>query len=310
MDRLIERVVLPSHPLLGRNVNHDSASRAYRVQPRRAGVIRPVRHESHIAILDQGQLGSCTGNAGVSAIYHHPYPGDTSKPYPGYGPDEAGAVSLYSAATQIDPYAGEYPPEDTGSDGLSIAKVLKAKGVISGYLWAFTLAEALAQLADTPEITGLIWYNSMFDTTDSGHAGHLVVRQDSGVAGGHEICVDEVITPSNATVDVAQLSSMADQIFVGGPNSWGRSFGDDGRWYMTAREWGSLLAQQGDVTSFVAASLPEPQPQPDPGTVDEKAAGDKLFRSVPKGWLKVNHVGDNAKAAKAVKAWAKATNRL
>lgn len=304
MERLIERVVLPRHPRLGRNVNHDSESRRFRVAPRHLGQIRPVRHEAHVPILDQGSLGSCTGNAGVAALYRHPYVAGVVKPFGTFTPNEPGAVNLYTEATKIDPFAGEMPAEDTGSDGLSIAKVLKRTGAVSGYLWAFTLLEALAQLAETPVITGVPWLNSMFDTTNSGHAGHLVVRQESGMAGGHEICADEVLTPAGAVLDASGSVDLS-QVWVGGPNSWGTSWGDQGRWYMTAAEWGWLLSQQGDVTAFVPATKPQPTPTPAPSG---DAAGDALW-SATKAWAAAPHTGSNARAAKAVTAWAKSTGR-
>jgi hypothetical protein len=298
VDRQILRIVLPSHPLLGRNVNHDSASRSYRVQVPRKVDFRSVRHQSSIGILDQGSVGSCTGNAGTSAIYHAPYVSGVVKPW-AYPASESGAVSLYSDATKVDPFAGSYPPTDTGSDGLSIAKVLKAKGIISGYLWAFTLDEALAQLMKTPLLTGIPWLNSMFDTTSDGHAGHVVVNQMSGAAGGHEICVDELV--------VGTATNRGDW-FVGGPNSWGPGWGDGGRWYLSVPEWDWLLSQQGDVTALVPNTKPAPEPVPDPTDPATDVAGDTLW-SATKSWATAPHTGGNARAAKAVRAWAKATNR-
>jgi hypothetical protein len=296
VETLIVRERLPFHPRLGRNVNHDSRSRLFRV-PTEGGTagLGPVRHPAHIPVLDQGSLGSCTGNAGDSCIYHEPFVSGVVKPWI-YPASQSGAVQLYSDATRIDPYQGDYPPDDTGSDGLSIAKALKTRGVISGYLWAFTTMEALGQLMKTPLITGVPWLNSMFDTTDDGHRGHVVIRQDSGMAGGHEICVDELLP-------VGGVENLLNW-FVGGPNSWGTGWGDGGRWYWTVGEWDWLLGQQGDVTAFV----PQTQPEPDPVPVPTDPAGDKLWRAT-KGWAKAAHYGSNARAAKAVRAWAKETGR-
>jgi hypothetical protein len=295
VEREIVRVVLPVHPRLGRHVHHDSESRRYRVARPEGVALTSVRHESFIDILDQGQLGSCTGNAGLSAVYHRPYVDSDIEHFPAFSDTEADAVGLYSAATKIDPFAGEYKPTDTGSDGLSIAKVLKAKGVISGYLWAFTLDEALAQLMQTPLITGVPWLNSMFNTTTAGHAGHVVINETSGLAGGHEICVDELVVGSDP--------GRADW-FVGGPNSWGTSWGDGGRWYWTVPEWGWLLAQQGDVTAFVEAAEPTPTPGPPP----TDPAGDALWKAM-RSWSHAPHTGGNARAARAARDWAKATGR-
>lgn len=280
----IYRERLPMHPLLGRHVRHDPASRAYPVAPT-ASTLTAVRHESHIAILDQGQLGSCTGNAGVGAVYREPYVTDTSapNPWPTYTPDEGGAVALYSEATRLDSYAGTYPPTDTGSDGLSIAKALKAAGIISGYQHAFTLESALLQLMTTPLITGISWYQSMFDV---GPDGVLTVDRSSGLAGGHELAVDEY---RPATADAPAM--------VGGPNSWGSAWGDAGRWYLTVADWGSLLAEQGDVTAFVPATQPAPTPTDSDAT---------LWASVRHWAVDEHHMGDNKRAATATRTWAKA----
>lgn len=275
------RVTLPSHPLLGRHVNHDPRSRAYAVAPI-ATTLTAVRHQAFIGILDQGQLGSCTGNAGVGAIYREPF-NDGSWRSQGYSPDEAGAVHLYSNATQLDGYPGAYPPDDTGSDGLSVAKALQKAGIISGYLHAFDLQSALLQLMTTPLITGITWYNSMFTPRPGG--GLLEVDETSGVAGGHELCVDQYI-PASGTVPA----------MVGGPNSWGTSWGDGGRWYMYVTDWGKLLADDGDVTAFVPATQPAPVPADADGT---------LWTAVRHWAVDETHVGDNRRAATAVKAWAK-----
>src|SRR3954447_21394317 len=59
--------------------------------------------------LDQGQLGSCTGNACEMACYE--MPGHSAK----VTKTEAQAVALYRRATVLDGFPGTYPPEDTGS---------------------------------------------------------------------------------------------------------------------------------------------------------------------------------------------------
>jgi hypothetical protein len=149
----------------------------------------------------------------------------------------------------------------------------------------------------------------MFDTVSDGHAGHVVVRQDSGLAGGHEICVDEVITPGGVSLELSDAMTRLGSIWVGGPNSWGTSWGDSGRWYMTATEWAWLLAQQGDVTAFVPSTVPAPEPTPvpvDPSVSDPD--GDRLWAAT-KAWAAARHTGSNAKAAAAVKSWARTTGR-
>lgn len=286
MPEIYRRRLEATDPRLGRHVNHDPRSRAYAVAPT-ATTLSAVRHSAFIDVLDQGQLGSCTGNAGVGAAYRAPF-AKLAQVWPLYQPDEDGAVALYSAATKADAYAGTYPPTDTGSDGLSVAKALKAAGIISGYLHAFTLQSALLQLMATPLITGITWYNSMFSP---GSDGLLTFDETTGVAGGHELCVDEYVP---ATVGHGAL--------VGGPNSWGTSWGDGGRWYLNVNDWGDLLADDGDVTAFVPATQPAPTPTPAPD-VD---AADHALWSATQHWTSLAHVGTNATAAHAVKTWAKA----
>ena len=48
------------------------------------------------------------------------------------------AVQLYADATVVDGYPGTYPPDDTGSSGLAICKVLNSRGTIKGYRFART----------------------------------------------------------------------------------------------------------------------------------------------------------------------------
>lgn len=284
MTRLVVRERLAHHPLLGRNINHDSQSWAYRV--RRTGrPIVDVRHAAHMPVLNQGSLGSCTGNAGIGCLGRDPFYGTLT----GTGKfplTEDGAVALYSRATGVDPYAGTYPPNDTGSDGLSIAKVLKAEGMISGYLWAFTPQEALEALMDRPVITGVPWFNSMFDPQPN---GECVVNPASGDAGGHEVCVDQF-----------EFAGGADGGRVWFSNSWGEGWGRNGRAWWSFNAWSRLLAMNGDVTQFVPVTKPAPTPEP-----VEPAGADAELWAATKAWAWANHTGSNRRAAVAVRAWAK-----
>lgn len=271
----IYRERLPYHPLLGRNVHLDSRSLAYAVQPAAVEVTN-VRWPSSISVLDQGDIGSCTGNAGVSNLYHRPFYGQGDPAFR-FAPSEDGALYLYADATAADSYAGTftYPPpggQDTGSDGLTICRVLHGGGDISGYQPALDLDSSLQALMVGPGITGLPWYNSMFDAPAS---GLLTVDMRSGLAGGHEICVDEVVlagAPGNGTGSV----------LVGGPNSWGTGWGNYGRWYMKATDWWKLRKRQGDVYFMVPVTKPAPIPTPPPDDPDA------IFWSQAQEWARAH----------------------
>jgi hypothetical protein len=247
---------LPFHPLLGRNIRLDSRSLDYAVQP--VGVtVTSIRHAQSIDVLDQGQVGSCTGNASCSCAYHAPFyaPG---APDWSYAPSEVGARSWYHQNTVEDGYQGTWnvdgTGDDTGSDGLTSSKVAKEAGIVSGYRAALDLDSSLQALMTAPGITGIPFYNSMFD---AGSDGLMTVTASSGLAGGHELCVDEIVAAD-------ALGNGTGKLLVGGPNSWGTSWGAQGRWYLTGDDWWSLRKQDGDVYFWVPNSQPAPTPTPTP----------------------------------------------
>jgi len=276
------RYLQPTDRRLGRHVNHDPRSRRFPVRLP-AVPITSVRHERHIPIFDQGNLGSCTGNAAVGCMGTGQFFATVDANEQAQFPlTEGGAVLVYGAATAIDSYAGTYPPDDTGSDGLSVAKVLKTAGWISGYEHAFSIADGLTALMSRPLIVGVNWMDDMFSPDING-----IVHPTGGIAGGHEFVWD---------------SYDAGTSLCGFTNSWGKGWGAAGRFFMLANEWEELLAQDGDVTSFVPSTVAPPQPQP---TTDP---GDVLWGAT-KGWSAAAHVGSNAAAARAVKRWAVRTGR-
>jgi len=288
--REIFRERLPMHPLLGRHVLLDSESKKYAVQPQ-ATPIKPVRHDAHIPILNQGNLGACTGNASASCAYHEPFYAP-SAPIWKYGPDEAGAVDWYRDNTANDGFPGTYTPDDTGSDGLTSSKMAVAAGITSGFQAALDLDSSLRVLMDRPGITGIPWYNSMFNV---GSNGLITVDAQSGLAGGHELCVDEIVAadaPGNGTW----------KMLVGGPNSWGNAWGALGRWYLTVNDWWALRYQQGDVYFWTAKSQPAPTPTPSPVVTDSR---DMDLWAIAEDWTTESHVGQNHKVAVAVKSWAR-----
>lgn len=292
---------LPYHPLLGRNVNHDPQSRSYRLGSfvaSQAADLGEVYHPTFCDVMDQGRVGSCTGDTGIEAIYAAPVAANSGTAWAAYPRNQDGAYWLYASATANDDYAGTftYPPpggQDTGSDGLTIAKRLVAAGIISGYLWAFTPQEAVGALATSGVMTGIPWFNSMFDTDTS---GLVTVRQDSGLAGGHEIYVwGHIPAVGNSPARVKFR------------NHWSASWGDHGDGLMLVSDWVTLLGMNGDVTKLVPAAVPAPVPNP---PVDDRTAGDRLWSAIPHGWATKHHTGDNARAARAVQRFGVDTGRV
>jgi hypothetical protein len=224
-------------PRLKRHVKHDSRSLLYPFDTSKLKIVS-VDHVRHLPILDQGNVGSCTGNAGVCGLGTTPNFEALPSPLP-FTLDENGALALYSAAESIDG-DGPYPPNDNGSSGLSIAQALLAAGVISGYQHTFTLNDALKALTARPVLFGTNWYDAMF-TPDSDGRVHL----NGKLAGGHEIEAYQIDAPNKR---------------VWFANSWGSSWGVEGCFYLTFKDFGKLLSQQGDI--IVLLPLTEPAPTP------------------------------------------------
>lgn len=233
-------------PRLGRNVRHDSRSLAY-LEPKTAPDVplQSVRHKSEIPTLDQGQLGSCTGNAATKCVSYAPMwgplaPAASVLSVDDAQADETYAVDVYSSATALDSYQGTYPPDDTGSDGLSVAKVLTRRGLISGYRHATSMRRTLHALSRQPVIVGTEWHEGMFHPDADGR-----LRRTGALAGGHEYVLDEI--------DVENKR-------VWMQNSWGESWGVSGRAYFTWPDFRKLLKADGDCTVFVPVTEPAPVP--------------------------------------------------
>lgn len=209
---------------LGRKVEHDERSRGYRAP--RAAVRRSVLWGHHAPVLDQGSIGSCTGNAAAQLINTDYF---TAARPNGYL-DEADAVRIYSLATHLDRIGhNTYPPTDEGSSGLGAAKAGVKLGYFAGYKHAFGFDHFAAALQLQPLIVGTVWTEGMFNPSSIGY-----VRPTGNEAGGHEYLALGI------SYETKTLTFL---------NSWGESWGEGGRFHMHFSDFQSLLAAQGDATA-------------------------------------------------------------
>lgn len=255
---------------LGRHVHHDPLSRQF-VHPRRATntTLTAVYHPRVVPVFDQGDLGSCVGNAALGILGTEPfYSALLAAGLIDYATGlfpftEEGAVALYSAVTQVDPFDGAWPPQDTGSDGLSAAKALTARGLVPGYRHTFAPGDALAALMDVPLLIGTLWTDSMFYPN---RRGLVSVGDLSYAVGGHEYIADQY-DPANG--------------WIGCTTSWGTSFGRQGRFYLTVDDFARLLEQDGDVIALELPGAQAPTPNaPDAPAVTADAADRALAEAV------------------------------
>lgn len=243
LERLGERSRNPHR--LGRHVQHDPKSLRYAAPVLPRSAIESKRWTRRAAVWDQGQLGSCTGNAAAGWVGTDNAARMGLVEVGGRAVDEAFAVDLYHRATMLDEFNGVYPPEDSGSSGLGAAKALQQIGLSPSYQHAFSLQALESALQSGPVLVGISWYNSMFTP---GADGVVPVDESSGLAGGHELCVDQLDTVRG---------------LVGFTNSWGTGWGEEGRGYFRLADLAALLAADGDVTVPAATAQPTP-PGPEP----------------------------------------------
>jgi hypothetical protein len=234
----LPEVVVPGKRL-GRHINHDIRSARYLV----AETSNPASAswDSRIDILDQGNLGSCTGNATTGELGTEPFFDTLPK---GTTLDESFAVTVYESATRLDSYPGQYKPDDTGSDGLSAAKAAQKLGMANGYLHAVSLAGLHTMIQSGPFAVGVSWHSDMDNPDSNG-----VVKVGGKVRGGHELCVVAYDSGSN-------LWKIR--------NSWGSSWAKDGYCFWSDDDMAKLLAEQGDATQLTPLNQPAPTPTPTP----------------------------------------------
>lgn len=217
---------------LGRHVQHDDQSWDY---PARRGV-RPMdtiywRNYSR-PLLDQGDVGRCTGYTAVNCMNTTLYYGERRKLNRGRFLGPVHGDNLYSRATQLDAWPGQWPPEDTGSSGLAVAKALKEAGYIREYTHAFGIDHLLDALVLGPAMVGTWWLEDMFYPSKTG-----LVQVSGRRAGGHEYLCNYV----NFRKEV-----------LGFLNPWGR-WGYYGRFFIPFEQFDGLLRDDGDATILIGS---------------------------------------------------------
>jgi hypothetical protein len=170
-------------------------------------------------VLDQGNVGSCTGNGWTGLLDADPLP---------HTYQEDTALKIYWQAKVLD---GE-PHLDNGTTVEQAAKATKGFGLIKSYVFAASAAEALTWVrTQGPVVVGTAWFDDMFDPDVNGF-----VKVSGNLAGGHCYLVLGH-SPSAGVVTCL--------------NSWGTSWGKNGRFYLKEADFAWLISQQGEAAAAV-----------------------------------------------------------
>ena len=205
---------------------HDERNTQYPVAGLlQAGQKRPKDRKWRVATaLDQGTEGACVGMAITHDLLAEPLKVKTPHEY-----DVSWAKELYWEAQKLDQWpGGSYPGADPFYEGTSILAGMKAihkKGYITEYRWANTepeLANGVSHLG--PAIIGVSWYEGMADPGPGNF-----IKPTGEITGGHAVLV-------------SGISYDGDYYIIW--NSWGKSWGKNGRGYLKRAHMKKLLSEE------------------------------------------------------------------
>ncbi len=243
---------------LGRHIHFDARSKKFPAVDGRRRKSTPVSvsHLRKVAAFNQGNTGSCTGNAGVGCAATEPLAKKGGK----Y--NEKAARTLYSLATTLDDIQGSFPPNDTGSTVLASMKAGVQEGLWTQYRWCFGIQDVLLALQSGPVSYGINWYTS-FDQPDA----HGIVRltKTAKIRGGHSF------EGAGAHLDTSLGAPGSDLAECW--NSWGAWGPLAGKFYIPLADLDRLLQEQGEAA--------QPGGAPAPGQKAEKPEAEPVVSPTP-----------------------------
>jgi hypothetical protein len=218
-------MMMMTDPRLDRLVDFDPRSRNYPIRTL-LGDAAPRSYTWPLdVVLDQGREGACVGFSVAHEL--------RAIPLKVPGIDDDFAQRLYKRAQQLDPWPGE---AYSGTSLLAGMKAAQEQGHFAEYRWAFNADDLAAAVSRTgPAVLGIAWHYDMYRpvrTDLSVPHSPFQVRPTGSVVGGHAI----LCRGYNVRADAFLLH-----------NSWGASWGDQGRAWITRADLGALLANQGEA---------------------------------------------------------------
>lgn len=167
-------------PLLGRQMVHDERSRGFVAL--RSTIDRSQWRDRAIRVYDptpnpNQTVGNCTMCAKAMQL------NSIGNRMRGRILDMKWAMDGYRIATGLDPWPGQWEPDDTGSSGLASCQTAQQVGVGGEYVWEFEGADGVVQnlMQGRTMSLGTWWYEGMFTPDSSG-----VIHPTGDKAGGHQ----------------------------------------------------------------------------------------------------------------------------
>jgi hypothetical protein len=211
---------------LGRLVSKDERDKKFLLTRPKRGETLPDRRVWNIstsAILDQGNTPQCVGHAGRHYLSAGPVVNKG-------GPTARG---LYDMAQINDEWPGQ---NYEGTSVRGLFKAFKQINAVNEYRWAYDVETVMKHVLTTgPMVMGTDWHMDMF-TPD--RWGYVHVAGDN--AGGHSwliIGVDRY-RKCPLTGDIGAARCV---------NSWGTSWGQSGRFWLTLRDLDKLIQADGEA---------------------------------------------------------------
>lgn len=215
---------------LGRTIiHHDPRNKDFRalvIPPPRSPTPKNLGWYTN-TVFDQGDSSRCTTEAAIGLLHTNPY-------RPQHVPDQklldepAERQAFYLSSKELDPWPG------TDYDGTSTDapfKLLRNRGLISAWRWLFGEAEVREYLRwYGPVVVGTLWFWDMFEPNKKGF-----INVSGNEAGGHAYRIVQYSPIRNAYRIV---------------NSWGPSWGQDGRAWISASDLSSLLNSTGEAVTI------------------------------------------------------------
>ncbi len=211
----------------GRLPEFDERSRSYPVRGVLFSEGEPIKAKTwrRPRAYDQGATSSCVGQSVLGLVNSQPSTGRV--PYR----TRCGlaALRLYDVAQELDEWPGK-EPDYYGTSVLAGVKALVSFiGERHTYRWCFGLSDVLRTLSYVgPVVIGVNWYESMMYTDARG----LVKIENQRIAGGH-------------AVELIGVDPKRSEVI--GMNSWGPTWGFNGRFRLGYETLSQLLREDGEA---------------------------------------------------------------